>query len=108
MKKPDDPAHGKKREDIETAKKSSAEGQGNKPYLQMNLLDTNDYAPINPWITIATTSGSLYDSLTDTHQAIPQHGSDQVDDDAIVSSQDSNNRAKKAKVNYAAGPHTSF
>ena len=70
MKKLDYSNHRKKREDIKVVKKASVESQGNKLSLEMNLLDTSDYAPINLWINLASVSGISHDYITDMHQAI--------------------------------------
>ena len=108
LKNPDHPDHGKKKENSDTTKKLLAENQDNRPSLQMNLLDMNEYTPINPWITLASTNGVTQDHISDTRQAILDHGSVQVNDETLTSSQDTSNVTKKAQVTYKVGPHTSF
>ena len=76
--------------------------------MEMNLLDTNDHAPTNPWITLASTSNLPEDVTTNAQQAMPQHSDAQVDDNSVVSSQVSNDGKKKAKVACNIRPHASF
>ena len=74
----------------------------------MNLMEQQqDYAPINPWISLATTDAVL-PAIGDIEQAIPEVDTkkdNDVDDHAVKKK---SSEASKEESSITCGPHASF
>ena len=73
----------------------------------MNLMEKNEeYVPINPWISLASTSTIEFSSEGDTEQGVPVHVKDELE---CNDRQQANTTAPvEDKQTFSFGPHTSF
>ena len=87
----------------ENQKKKNGAGKP-KPDLEMNLMTQNeDCAPINPWISLASSSITDAASEGDIEQAMPTTAAKKMKVEEDVASEE----PTESKT-YACGPHTSF
>ena len=81
----------------------------NKRTLEMNLMNTDDYVPINPWITLAATNVQFSENLPEISPAIDSiFSNDNRSSDVVLDHEIESQDSSKDDTNVPCGPHTSF
>ena len=75
----------------------------------MNLMNTDDYVPINPWITLAATNVQFSENLPEISPAIDSiFSNDNRSSDVVLDHEIESQDSSKDDTNVPCGPHTSF
>ena len=75
----------------------------------MDLMSTNDYAPINPWITLAATNAQFSENLLEISPAIDSiFSNNNRSSDVVLDHGFERQDSSKDDTNIPYSPHTSF